>query len=225
MANILQADVMVNFVYPFLLVFFLLFAIFEKTKIFGEGKKTISAMISLVLALVFVSAVFPKMVVANLMLFLVVGLVVIFVGLVMWGFLSGNAKGEWTIGTTTSKWLGALLIVIIVVAILWIVGAGNNLQGIFDFLFGSKNSGVFWTNFFIVAFVVVIVAQSFSAAGYFLGSFGGGYWWRANFDVIIIVVLVLGGIVAMISPKLPKSKANDSPFVGALTQALGGENK
>ena len=41
MANLLQHPVMTDFVYPFLLVFFILFAILEKTKIFGEKAKEV----------------------------------------------------------------------------------------------------------------------------------------------------------------------------------------
>jgi len=43
-------------VLPFLLVFVLVFAILQKSKIFGEGKKQIDALIALALALIVISA-------------------------------------------------------------------------------------------------------------------------------------------------------------------------
>ena len=66
----LQNSLLTKFVYPFLLMFFILFAVLEKTKVFGSGTKQINALISFVISFIFVSAVFPKEVTSNLMLFL-----------------------------------------------------------------------------------------------------------------------------------------------------------
>jgi hypothetical protein len=154
MATILQAPILVDFLYPFLLIFFLLFAILEKTNIFGEGKKQINALISLVIALIFVSAVFPKIIVGNLMLFLSVGLVVVFVALMLWGFVSG--KGEFTGGM--NKFWAWIIGIAIVFAILWASGLGGSLVEIFDWLFGSSWSGVLWTNILMVALIAGAIA-------------------------------------------------------------------
>ncbi len=121
---------------------------------FGSDKKQIHALISLVISLIFVSAIFPKIIVSNLMLFLVLGLVIIFVGLLMWGFISGKEAGENLIGAKTLKWFGGFLILAIVVAVVWASGLGGSFQKIFDFMFNSPDSAKFWTNFLIVAFVI-----------------------------------------------------------------------
>jgi len=154
MANILQSEVMTQFIYPFLLIFFIVFAILEKTKMFGAEKKQINALVSLVISLIFVSAIFPKIIVGNLMLFLVLGIVIIFVGLLMWGFLSGKEAGENLIGAKTLKWFGGLLVIALAVAVIWASGLGGGFQKIFDFMFNSPDSGKFWTNFLIIAFVI-----------------------------------------------------------------------
>lgn len=155
MANILQSEVMTQFIYPFLLIFFLVFAILEKTKMFGsDNKKQIHALVSLVISLIFVSAVFPKIIVSNLMLFLVIGLVIIFVGLLMWGFLSGKEANDQLIGSKTLKWFGGFLIAAIVIAVIWASGIGGGFQKIFDFAFNSSGSEKFWTNFLIIAFII-----------------------------------------------------------------------
>ena len=73
MVNILQQPILTDFLYPFLFMFFIVFAVLEKTNLFGEGKKQLNALIALIIGLIFVSAVFPKIVVGNLILFLVVG--------------------------------------------------------------------------------------------------------------------------------------------------------
>ena len=70
--TILQHWILTKFAYPFLLMFFVVFAILEKTKVFGEGKKQLNAGVAFIVSLIFVSAVFPKIVVGNLILFLTV---------------------------------------------------------------------------------------------------------------------------------------------------------
>jgi hypothetical protein len=166
MVNLLQNPVMTDFVYPFLLIFFIVFAILEKTKLFGDSKKQINALVALVISLIFVSAIFPKIIVGNLMLFLVLALVIAFVGLLIWGFLVGDASGGgWAIGAKGKKWWAAVLIVVMIVAVVWATGLYVGLEGVFDWLFNSKNSSAFWTNFFLVAFVVAAIAIVFGVKG------------------------------------------------------------
>ena len=50
--TILQGEVFTRFILPFFLVFFVIFALLEKTKLFGDGKKQINAMISFVVGLI-----------------------------------------------------------------------------------------------------------------------------------------------------------------------------
>lgn len=151
MATILQAPLMTDFLYPFLLLFFLTFGILEKTKVLGDGKTQLNALISAVIGLIFVSAVFPKIIVGNLMLFLSIALVVVFVALVLWGFISG--KAEFPKKTTT--FLGAVLAISIIIAVLWASGIGTSklLSDAWTFLFDSSWSNSFWTN---VVFILLI---------------------------------------------------------------------
>ena len=90
MENLFQNEVLTNFIYPFFLMFFIIFAILEKTHVFGEGKTTINSLISLIISLIFVSVTAPKLIVGNLILFLTIAIVVVFVALLLWGFVSGG---------------------------------------------------------------------------------------------------------------------------------------
>lgn len=148
--TILQHWIFSKFILPFLLVFFIVFAVLEKTKIFGENKQQLDALVSFVIALVFVSAVFPKLVVGNLILFLTVALIVVFVVLLLWGFITG---GEAKFDSKPVK-IGAGILAIIAVAIVAILSSGINLP-VIDFLFNQEWSGAFWTN---LLFIVVIAA-------------------------------------------------------------------
>ena len=86
--TILQHWILTNFAYPFLLIFFIAFGILEKSKLFGSDKKQLNALIAFVIGLIFITAVFPKLVVGNLILFLTVSIVVMFVALLLWGFVA-----------------------------------------------------------------------------------------------------------------------------------------
>jgi hypothetical protein len=107
----------------------------------------------LVIGLIFVSAVFPKIIVENLMLFLSIALVVVFVALLLWGFISGSKEIKFEGKVAT--FLGIILGIGIVIAVLWASGIGSSgfLVKAWDFLFNSSWSGSFWTN---VVFVLLI---------------------------------------------------------------------
>jgi len=149
--TILQSEILTKFVYPFLLIFFIVFAVLERTKVLGDDKKQLNALLAFVIGLIFVGAVFPKLVVANMILFLTVALVIVFVVLLLWGFVSSGEKG-FEISKGLKTFLFIVLGIAVVVAVFWAVGVGG---GFFNFLFSSSWSNVFWTNFL---FIVVIAA-------------------------------------------------------------------
>jgi hypothetical protein len=149
--NLLQSEILVKFVYPFLLIFFIVFAVLEKTKLFGE-KKQANAMIAFVIGLIFVGALAPKLIVTNLILFLSVAIVIVFVVLILYGFAAGEKEGL-EIKLTGLKWvIGIVVVVAVIVAIFLITGVFNE---VIDNLFRSDWSNDLWTN---VIFIVVIAA-------------------------------------------------------------------
>jgi len=157
--TILQHWLLTQFILPFLLVFAIVFAILQKTKLLGDDKKQIDAIVALVIGLIFVGVAYPKLVVGNLIQFLAVAIIVIFVGLILWGFATGSSLKEKMFDDDKLKWtkwvFGVVLIIALIIALLWATNAniGNSL----DFLFGSNWSSGFWTNLlFIVVLVVVI---------------------------------------------------------------------
>jgi hypothetical protein len=146
-----QNVVFSQFILPFLLIFFIVFAILEKTKILGEQKQ-INALVAFIIGLIFVGVAFPKEVVANMILFLTVALVVSFVVLILWGFLVG---GEAKIGdlSTGVKWvIGLFILFVVFAALLWATGFD---AGIIGMLFDQSWSETFWTN---LIFIVLIGA-------------------------------------------------------------------
>ena len=142
--TILQHEVLTNFVYPFLLMFFLVFAVLEKTKLLGEDKKQLNALLAFVVGLIFTAAIKPKIIVEDLILFLTLAVAVVFVVLLLWGFISGKE------GFEAEKWMKWFLWVVVgiavIIALIWITGVNS-------FLFEQSWSEKLWTN---LAFIIII---------------------------------------------------------------------
>jgi len=152
--TILQHWIFTRFAFPFLLMFFIVFAVLEKTKLLGEDKKQLNALISFVVGLIFVSAVYPTLVVSNLILFLTVALVVVFIALLLWGFVFGE-KEEFKIKGWMKWVLGVLIGIAVVVAVLWATGVQNKVIGL---LFNQTWSSAFWTNALFVVVIAIALA-------------------------------------------------------------------
>ena len=146
--TILQHWILSKFILPFLLVFFVVFAVLEKTKLLGSDKKQINALVSFVIGLIFVGSVSSELVISNLILFLTISIVIVFVVLLLWGFVNG---GEAKIESNAIKWLaGIAVIVAVFFAVLWATGFRTDF---IDLLFKQSWSNTIWTS---VAFMVVI---------------------------------------------------------------------
>ena len=151
--TILQHWIFSNFIFPFLLIFFIFFAILEKTKILGSDKKQLNALVAFVIGLIFVSAVFPKLVVGNLILFLTVSIVIVFVILLLWGVATG---GEPKIDNNAIKWVvGFLIVVVVAGAVLWATGLHDET---INLLFKQDWSSNFWINFLFVIIIAIALA-------------------------------------------------------------------
>lgn len=145
----LQNEIFTRFIFPFLLLFFLVFALLEKTKIFGDDKKQLNALVAFVIGMIFVAFTYPTVIATNMILFLTIAIVVSFVGLLLWGFISGEAPN--IKGPKWLKWVaGIVIFVAVMLALIWAMGIQNQTL---DFLFKKNWSNTLWTN---VGFVVVI---------------------------------------------------------------------
>ncbi len=155
MANeiFLQNWIFTKFLFPFFLVFFIVFAILEKTQIFGEDRRQTNALISFIIGLIVVSVAYPKDVINNLILFLSVALVVVFVIMLLWGFASGGQKLELQGWMKWILWIG--IGIAVVIALIWATGIDS---GVIDLLFFQSWSKTFWTNLLFVVAVAAALA-------------------------------------------------------------------
>ena len=144
----LQWPIISQYLLPFLLVFFIVFAILEKTKLFGEGKKQINALTAFVIGLIFVGAVSYTNIVSNLTLFLTIAIVAIFVILLIWGFIFGDSSGFKAAGWM--KWiLGIIAGIAFIWAVIWATGFSGKIGGWFS-------AGIGQTIVINVIFLIVI---------------------------------------------------------------------
>lgn len=117
-------------IWPFLLVFVLIFAILDRTKILGEGKRQINAIISLVIALIFVSFAKAVGIVVNLMPFLAVMLVIILVFYLILGFVFNEANGL-SIPKGMKIAGGIVMLIAVIIAVLVVTGYWTKFLGLF----------------------------------------------------------------------------------------------
>lgn len=160
MTNILQNEIMVDFVYPFLLIFFIVFAVLEKTKLFGDDKKQLNALIGFVIGLIFVGAVSPKLFVGELILFLTVAIVVVFVVMVLWGFATGSDKQFE--GNALKIIIGIVVVIAVIVALFLITGVWDT---VIDTLFKSNWSEDVWVNIVFIVVIALALAAVLLGAG------------------------------------------------------------
>jgi Mn2+/Fe2+ NRAMP family transporter len=159
--TIFQIPLFQNYLLPLALIFALVFGVLEKTKLLGEKKQQLNAIIAIVISIIFVGFVFPKEIVSNLVLFLAVSLVVIFVILLLWGFVMSDKDGF-----KLENWMKYFLIIVVliavVLAVIWASGVG--LGGFTDFLFNQSWSNSFWTNVVFVLIVGMVIAAVLKSA-------------------------------------------------------------
>jgi hypothetical protein len=142
---ILSSDLVTQVILPFLLVFAVLFAVLDRIKILGEDRRQINAIVSLVIALMFVTFTKSVGMVTQLVPFMVVLAIIILVFLMLWGFLAGGKDG--LVVNKGIKIAGGIIIAIaVIVAVIIVTGAGDTISGWFS---GSGSNTIVSTIVFL----------------------------------------------------------------------------
>jgi peptidoglycan/LPS O-acetylase OafA/YrhL len=141
---IFENPIFTEMILPFLLVFVLFFAILQRTKILGEGKSQIDALVSLVIAIILITVPVARDIVVNLMPWLAVGVAVILVFLILYGFVSG---ADWM----KQRWIK---IVFGILAGLFVIGVVLYVTGLWSSLESELGGGDLWSNILIIAIII-----------------------------------------------------------------------
>lgn len=146
MANIFSAVIFTEMILPFLLVFVLIFAILQKTKILGEGKAQIDALVSLAIGLVLIGVPSARGMVVGIMPWLAVGAAVILVFMILYGFVAGDLST----GPTWMKIVFGILAGVFIIGV--IVYVGGLWPIISGWLSGSSGSEI-WMNIILIVII------------------------------------------------------------------------
>ena len=92
-----------------------------------------------------------------MILFLTVAIVVLFVALLLWGFVAGEEGLKFEKAPKALKWfIGIVIVVAVIIALLWALGTEVTVfETVSDFLFKSDWSKSFWTNLSFVAVIII----------------------------------------------------------------------
>ncbi len=146
---------------PFLLVFVVIFAILQKSKILGDGKSQIDAMVALVIGLILVTFGYQTGVIVSLMAWLSVGVAVILVFLILYGFVVGDLSGS-----NVKLWMK---IVFGILAGLFTIGVVVYVTGFWDVFIGwfsgTGDSDVWMSVLMIVLVLGAVVVAVTSKKG------------------------------------------------------------
>ena len=94
MATFLQSEIFQSIILPFILLFTIIFALLEKSNLLGEGKKQINAIIAFAVAAILITFSTQVQWIRQFTVFLAVGLVLLFVLMLIWGFAYGTKDGD-----------------------------------------------------------------------------------------------------------------------------------
>ncbi len=154
--TILSNPIFVETILPFILVFTIVFAILQKSKILGDGKKQIDAIVSLVIGLLVISFGQVTGIILQLIPFLAVSLVIILVLMLLLGSFTEQGKffEKFPKGIKYILIVGVTLAVAI--AVIYITGFWETVN---EWLFVTGGtSGLLANIIFIIIVVGAIIA-------------------------------------------------------------------
>ena len=139
-------------VLPFLLVFVVVFAILQKSKILGDGKAQIDSMAALVIALISVTIPAARNIIVNIFPWFAVGVAVILVFLILYGFVAGDLS-------SAAGWMKATFGIL---AGVFTIGIVVYVTGLWDIIINS--TGGSWESWVANIFMILLVVGAFIVA-------------------------------------------------------------
>lgn len=152
--NIFSLAPFKEIILPFLLVFTLVFAILEKSKVLGDGKRQLNAIIALAVGLLLLAADWQTKFIVTLTPFLAIAAVVVLIFMLLYGFVGGtDDKGNLPKGLKIA--IGIIIGAALVVAILLAAGVWGDVVNFFS---TGKWAEAVWVNVVFIAIVIAAVA-------------------------------------------------------------------
>lgn len=157
----LQNSFFMYLVLPFLLLFAVMFAILQKTEIFGKGKKQVDALVAMAVALIVVAFANYVDVIIQMVAFLGVAIVIILVFMILTGAF--YEEGKFKLDDWVKKAGMGLAALAVLIAVLVYTGAWTEIIG---FIKSGSSSSSWITNIiFLVVIIAAVVAVAASGKG------------------------------------------------------------
>ena len=156
--NFFTNVIFAEYILPWILVFTLIFAILEKTNILGEGKRQINAIMAAVIGFLLLGFSASRDIIVNLIPFLVITAVVVFIFLLLIGFVSGNEKGD-PLPKAVKIGIGVVVGIALIIALMVITGTWDKTV---DFM---TDSSIGANVIFIVIAAAAVVAVLWGGKG------------------------------------------------------------
>ena len=159
MATFLTNTLFQTIILPFLLAFTLIFALLEKSKLLGEGKQQINAIISFVIAAMLIYYSNAVNIISQMMVFLAIALAILFVFMLLFAFVWGTTDGDPFKDAKWLKWvLGIVALIATVIAVLFI---SNKWDSVVNYLSDSTTG----SNIFFIIIIVGAIAAVILSSG------------------------------------------------------------
>lgn len=144
----------------FIFVSVAIFAVLQKSKILGDGKKQVDALVSLAIALIVVSLGYTNGIITQLLQFMVVALVVILIFLLLVGIFFN--EGKFDIPDKLKVAFGILIFIAVAIAVIIFSGAGDWLRQFFS---TSESGSSIFANAVMIIIIIVVGAIIFFSGG------------------------------------------------------------
>lgn len=148
--TILSYPIFQNIILPFLLIFTIVFAILQKSKILGDGKKQIDALVALAIGLIVVSYAAYTDVISKLLPVMAVLMVVILAFLILYGMAFVNEEFKLHKGIQVT--IGIIAVIVVLAALAYFTDAWSYFS---TFLAGGTIGE--WSGSAVVANIILIV--------------------------------------------------------------------
>ena len=153
--TLLSSPLVLEVLLPFLLVFTIVFAVLQKSQVFGEGKKQADAIIALAIGLIFVAFAHAVNIVIQLTAFLGVLLVIIVVIMILMGAVGKPGDFDNAFPQKFRTGIGIVSIIAVVGAVLYLTGLWDT---IYPFILNNLNEPIVGT---IILLGVILAAVLF----------------------------------------------------------------
>ncbi len=150
---ILENPIFTDMILPFLLIFVLVFAILQKSKILGDDKQQIDAMTALAVGLILIGVPIARDIVVGLMPWLAVGLAVMLVFFLLYGFAAGDLTDD-TRMTKSMRDTFGVLAALFVLAIIWFITPLGEL--ISNWVSSGESSDI-WVSGIMIAVIIGVM--------------------------------------------------------------------